>query len=92
MTDATGIENTQMFRDIPLEVTVSVGRARPMVRDFLNLEQNAVLTLDRRVDDPVDLYVGGRLVARGQLEEAETGEGNLAVRLTEVISGVQNGL
>ena len=46
--------------------------------------EDAILTLDKRVDDPVELYVGGRLIARGQLQEAEHGEpGQLAVRLTE---------
>lgn len=75
------------LRDIPIEVTISVGRARPLVRDLLALGQNAVLTLDRRVDDPVELFVGDRLIARGQLEEDESGDGKLSVRLTEVIAG-----
>lgn len=75
------------LHDLPIEITVSVGRARPLVRDLLSLEEKAVLTLDRRVEDPVELFVGGRLIARGQLEETEAGDGSLAVRLTEVVSG-----
>ena len=73
------------FAQVPIEVTISVGKARPLVRDLLRLSRDAVLTLDRRVDDPVELYVGDRLIARGELEELE-GEhaGQLAVRLTEV--------
>jgi flagellar motor switch protein FliN len=44
-----------------------------------------VLTLDRKVDDPVELYVGDRLIARGELQELEGDQaGQLAVRLTEV--------
>lgn len=75
------------LRNIPVEVTISVGRARPLVRDLLELGENAVLPLDKRIDDPVDLYVGGRLIARGQLEQvAGSDTGQLAVRLTEVIS------
>ena len=75
------------LRNVPVEVTISVGRARPLVRDLLELVENAVLPLDKRIDDPVDLYVGGRLIARGQLEQvAESETGQLAVRLTEVIS------
>lgn len=74
------------LRSVPIEVTVSVGQARPTIRELLSMNENAVLTLDRRVDDPVELYVGGRLIARGELQEADTGEpGQLAVRLTEVI-------
>lgn len=80
------------FTSVPVEITVAVGRARPRVRDLLGLGENAVLTLDRRVEDPVDLYVGDKLVARGQLEELGGDQsGQLAVRLTE-IADLQNGL
>lgn len=73
------------FAQIPIEVTISVGKARPLVRDLLRLSRDAVLALDRRVDDPVELYVGDRLIARGELEELEGEQaGQLAVRLTEV--------
>ncbi len=73
------------FAQVPIEVTISVGKARPLVRDLLRLSRDAVLPLDRRVDDPVELYVGDRLIARGELEELEGEQaGQLAVRLTEV--------
>ena len=73
------------FTAVPIEITVSVGRARPLVRDLVMLGVNAVLTLDKRVDDPVDLFVGEKLIARGTLEEAEgSDDGQLVVRLTEV--------
>ena len=79
------IADTNPFSQVPIEVTISVGRARPLVRDLLRLSKDAVLQLDRRVDDPVELYVGDRLIARGVLQEID-GEpaGQLAVRLTEV--------
>lgn len=70
---------------IPIEISVTVGRARPLVRDLLSLGENAVLPLDKRIEDPVELFVGDRLIARGELQEMEGGEpGQLAVRLTEV--------
>ena len=70
---------------VPIEITVSVGRARPLVRDLLRLTRDSVLPLDRRVEDPVELYVGERLIARGVLEETEGGAGGmLVVRLTDV--------
>lgn len=72
------------FTQVPIEITISVGRARPLVRDLLRLEREAVLVLDRRIDDPVDLFIGDRLIARGELQEAEDGSGLLTVRLTEV--------
>ncbi|MBN8631489.1 MAG: FliM/FliN family flagellar motor switch protein [Rhodobacterales bacterium] len=79
------IAESNPFSQVPIEVTISVGRARPLVRDLLRLSKDAVLQLDRRVDDPVELYVGDRLIARGELTELD-GEnaGQLAVRLTEV--------
>lgn len=73
------------FASVPIEITISVGRARPMIRDLLQMGADAILPLDRRVDDPVELYVGDRLIARGELEEMEgDSKGQLAVRLTEV--------
>lgn len=71
---------------VPIEITISVGHARPMVKDLLALGPDAVLALDRKVEDPVELYVGDRLIARGELQELEGDQaGRLAVRLTEVI-------
>ena len=76
-----------LLQQIPIEVTVSVGKARPLVRELLNLAESAVLPLDRRIDDPVELFIGDRLVARGNLQELEGGDGGqLAVCLTEVVS------
>lgn len=85
-TAALASDSNNPFTSVPIEVSVCVGKARPLVRDLVMLGENAVLTLDRRIDDPVDLYVGERLIARGTLEEKE-GErsGQLVVRLTEVI-------
>lgn len=80
------------FSSVPIEITISVGKARPLVRDLLRLGRDAVLPLDRRVDDEVELYVGDRLIARGHLEELEGDQkGQLAVRLTDV-ANVQDGL
>jgi flagellar motor switch protein FliN/FliY len=77
--------DTNPFAQVPIEVTISVGKARPLVKDLLRLSRDAILPLDRRVDDPVELYVGDRLIARGELQEMEGEQaGQLAVRLTEV--------
>ncbi len=91
MDDATnrtrpgGADLQTPFAQVPIEITISVGRARPLVRDLLRLGPDAVLPLDRRVDDPVELYVGDRLIGRGELEELDGDRaGQLAVRLTEL--------
>ncbi|OYU19465.1 MAG: hypothetical protein CFE34_05090 [Rhodobacteraceae bacterium PARR1] len=78
-------DDANPFAQVPIEITISVGRARPLVRDLLRLTRDAVLPLDRRVEDPVELWVGDRLIARGELEElGGDSSGQLAVRLTEV--------
>ncbi|WP_368185772.1 FliM/FliN family flagellar motor switch protein [Aestuariibius sp. HNIBRBA575] len=75
------------LRNVPIEISISVGRARPSIGELLDLGENAVLSLDRRIDDPVELFIGDKLIARGELQEAEGGEpGQLAVKLTEVAS------
>ena len=82
--DDTSADNNP-FAQVPIEVTISVGKARPLVRDLLRMGRDAILPLDRRVDDPVERYVGDRLIARGELQEMEgDAAGQLAVRLTEV--------
>ncbi|MBW4706993.1 FliM/FliN family flagellar motor C-terminal domain-containing protein [Roseobacter sp. YSTF-M11] len=80
------------FTSVPIEVSVCVGKARPLIRELVSLGENAVLALDKSVDDPVELYVGDRLIARGMLEEQEGEQhGQLVVRLTEVVD-LQAGL
>jgi flagellar motor switch protein FliN/FliY len=80
-----GVE-VPVFGEVPIEITISVGKARPLVAELLELQENAVLRLDKRVEDPVELYIGDRLIARGELHELEgEEEGHLAVRLTELV-------
>lgn len=80
------------FAQIPIEIIISVGKSRPLVRDLLNLKRDSILPLDKRVEDPVELYVGEKLIARGELQELDgDAAGQLAVRLTE-IADLKNGL
>lgn len=81
----SGLTPENPLTQVPVEITISVGRARPLVRDLLRLKRDAVLPLDRKISDPVELYVGERLIARGELTEVEGDPpGQLGVRLTEV--------
>lgn len=85
-TSPTALGEGSPFIQVPVEITVSVGRARPSVRELLRLRQDAVLPLDRKVSDPVELYVGDKMIARGELTELDdTAAGQLAVRVTEVV-------
>jgi flagellar motor switch protein FliN/FliY len=79
-------EGSTAFTSVPIEITVSIGRAKPSVRELLQLAEGSVLPLDRKLEDPVELYVGDRLIGVGVLEVVEgQGQGQLAVRLTEVV-------
>ncbi|MGI3170026.1 FliM/FliN family flagellar motor switch protein [Pseudooceanicola sp. C21-150M6] len=80
------LASSSPFSSVPIEITISVGKARPLIRDLLSLENDAILPLDRKIEDPVELYIGDRLIARGELHELQEGSGGqLAVRLTEVV-------
>lgn len=73
------------FTQVPVEITISVGTARPLVADLLTLKKDSILPLEQGLEDPVELYVGDRLIARGELQELDGDDaGKLAVRLTEV--------
>jgi flagellar motor switch protein FliN len=72
------------FYSLPVEIVVCVGTARPALGELLAMGSEAVILLDRRLDDPVDIRVGDRVIARGELQELEDGSGRLGVRLTEI--------
>lgn len=72
------------FMGVPIDVLISVGRARPLVSELVQLRRDSVLTLNSKIDDPVELFIGERLIARGELQEMDDGSGQLGVRLTEV--------
>ncbi len=70
---------------VPIQVVISVGKASPTIGDVLNMRRDTLLPLDTRLDDPVEIIVGKRVIARGELQELEDGDGKLGVRLTEIV-------
>ena len=68
---------------VPIEVVISVGKARPLLSELVDLRRDSVLSLDSKIEDPVDIMVGDRVIARGELQEIDE-SGRLGVRLTEV--------
>ena len=69
--------------DVPLKVSVEVGRAMLLVRDLLKMQEGYVIELDKTSGEPLDLYVNSRLIARG---EAVLVNDRFGIRLTEVVS------
>lgn len=87
--EATG--KSSAFMGVPIEILVSVGKARPRVNELVKLRRDSVISLDSKIEDPVEIYVGDRLIARGELQEMEDSDGQLGVRLTEV-ADLSNGV
>lgn len=83
-TGRAGRQNRAIF-SVPVQVVVSVGAARPTIGELLAMKRDTLLQLDSKLDDPVDIMVGKRIVARGELQELEDSEGRLGVRLTEIV-------
>jgi len=82
--ETNGALQDNAFLSVPVEVTISVGKARPMIADLLKLARGSVLPLSSRIDDPVEIYIGEKLIAKGELQEMENSD-KLGVRLTEVV-------
>ena len=72
--------------NVPIEVVVCVGTARPLIGDLLNMGRNHLLPLDSKIDDPVELRVRDRVVARGELAQVPGDDEQLGIRLTEVVN------
>jgi flagellar motor switch protein FliN len=77
--------NVGLLMDVELAVSLRFGSKRLLLRDVLELGPGAVVELDRQVNEPVDLLLDGRLLARG---EVVIMDGNYALRVTEVAPGL----
>lgn len=79
-------QNLQLILDIPLKVTVELGRTRMIVSELLNLGQGSVIELSKLAGEPMEVLVNGKLVARG---EAVVVNEKFGVRLTDIISATE---
>ena len=75
--------NLQLILDIPLKVTVELGRTKMVVSELLNLGQGSVIELNKLAGEPMEVLVNDKLVARG---EAVVVNEKFGVRLTDIIS------
>ena len=75
--------NLDMVLDIPVRVTLEVGGTNMPIRDLLQLQQGAIVELERHAGEPLDVLVNGALIARGEVVVVED---KLGIRLTEVVS------
>ncbi len=81
--DSASIQKSKRsIYQVPVTVTVSLGQMRLSVSDVLDLQSDSIVPLNARLEDPVELTIDNRVIARGDL--VETDEGGLAVRITEI--------
>ena len=80
--DAAGATPLQRVIDVPLAVTLRFGQRQMTLREVLELNTGSLVELDRQVEDPVDLMLGERVIARGEVVIID---GNYGIRVTEVL-------
>ena len=78
----TGQENIGLIKDVPLEVTVELGRTTKSISEILDFSPGTIIELDRIAGEPIDVLVNGKFVAKGEVVVIEESFG---VRITEII-------
>lgn len=80
--------NFELIEDVPLELSVEVGKARKMVKEVIDLTVGSIIELDKQAGDPVDVIVNGQLIAHGEVVVIDESFG---VRITEIVESKNNG-
>ncbi len=81
--DKKGGRGLNFLYDIPLQISVEVGRSKILLRDLLKMGEGYVIELDKLAGEPLDLYVNSKLIAKG--EAVMVGD-KFGIRLTDVVS------
>lgn len=72
--------------DIPLELSVELGRSRMLINDLLQLGQGSIIELNKLAGEPLEVYINGKLVAKGEVVVVNE---KFGVRLTDIISPME---
>ena len=75
-------ENLELIMEVPLQVTVEIGRTRRKVQDILEFSKGSLVVLDKLAGDQVDLFVNGKCIARGDVVVVDD---NFGIRITEIV-------
>jgi len=84
----SGENNLDLLRDVELEVTLRFGERIMLLRDILELGEGSVVELDRQVEEPVDLLLDGKLIARGEVVVVD---GSYGLRIREMLTPLASG-
>ncbi len=80
------VQNIDFILDIPLNVSVELGRSKVIIKDLLQLGQGSVLELDKLAGEPLEVLVNGKLIARGEVVVVNE---KFGIRLTDIISPIE---
>jgi flagellar motor switch protein FliN/FliY len=78
--------NIGLILDVPLQVTVELGRTKKRIRDILELSTGSIVELDKLAGEPVDILVNGKLLAKGEVVVIDE---NFGVRITDIVSPME---
>lgn len=81
--DEGDINNLDFILDIPLRLTAEFGRTKMLINDLLQLGIGSVIELDKTVDEPLEILVNGKLVARGEVVVMND---RMAIKITDILS------
>lgn len=84
-TDAP-VGNLDFILDVPLEIRVEMGGAKILIRDLLQLGQGSVVELEKMAGEPMELYIGDKLVAKGEVVVVND---KFGIRLTDIVSAAE---
>jgi flagellar motor switch protein FliN/FliY len=80
------VQNLDFILDIPLKVTVELGRTSVMIKDLLQLGQGSVLELDKLAGEPLEILVNGKLIAKGEVVVVNE---KFGIRLVDIVSPIE---
>lgn len=75
--------NIDLIMDVPLNVSVEIGKTRRKLKDILGFNNGTVIELEKQADAPADIIVNGQLIARGEVLVVDD---NFGIRVTEIIN------
>ncbi|MFS8630890.1 MAG: flagellar motor switch phosphatase FliY, partial [Bacillales bacterium] len=80
---AKGQQNLNLLLDIPLQITVELGRTKQKLEEILELTPGSIIELDKLAGEPVDVFVNSKLIAKGEVVVIDE---NFGVRITDIVS------
>jgi flagellar motor switch protein FliN/FliY len=86
-TEMAPLPSLDLLLDVELEATIRFGGRQLPLREILSMTVGSVVELDKRIDEPAELFVAGRLIAKGEVVVVD---GSFGLRVTEVLKAAEN--